>query len=63
MAVSTSATVERLPFGPPIHKLISAVIIMRLVEQGYLKLSDRPQDVIATWPIVSGDPLFHMTLT
>lgn len=43
-------------------KLISAVIIMRLVEQGYLKLSHRPQDVIAAWPIGSGDPLFRLTL-
>lgn len=43
-------------------KLVSAVILMRLVEQGYLALSDRPQDRIAAWPIASGDPLFGMTL-
>ncbi len=29
-------------------KLVSAVIILRLVEQGYLNLSDRPQDRIAS---------------
>jgi CubicO group peptidase (beta-lactamase class C family) len=43
-------------------KLVSAVIIMRLVEQGYLALSERPQDRIAAWPIGSGDPLSGMTL-
>jgi len=32
-------------------KLVSAVIILRLVEQGYLKLTDRPQDRIGSWPI------------
>jgi len=43
-------------------KLVSAVIILRLVEQGYLNLSDRPQDRISTWPIGSGDSLYNMTL-
>lgn len=44
-------------------KLITAVIILRLVDQGYLKLSDRPQDRIGSWPIGSADPLYNMTLT
>jgi CubicO group peptidase (beta-lactamase class C family) len=43
-------------------KLVSAVIILRLVEQGYLSLDARPQDHIAGWPIGSGDSLFPMTL-
>ena len=43
-------------------KMISAVIILRLVEQDSLALSDRPQDRIADWPIPSSDPLFGMTL-
>lgn len=44
-------------------KLVSAVIVLRLVEQGYLALSDRPQDHIgAAWPIVSPNPLAGMTL-
>ena len=44
-------------------KLVSAIIVLRLVEQGYLALSDRPQDRIgATWPIVSPNPLSDMTL-
>jgi len=42
-------------------KLVTAVIILRLVEQGDLKLSDRPQDRI-TWPIGSSDSLYPMTL-
>ena len=43
-------------------KLVSAVIILRLVEQGYLSLADRPQDRISSWPIGSGDSLYSMTL-
>jgi CubicO group peptidase (beta-lactamase class C family) len=43
-------------------KLVSAVIILRLVEQGYLSLGARPQDFIGGWPIDSGDSLFPMTL-
>ena len=43
-------------------KLISAVIIMRLVEQNYLTLADTPQRYIAAWPIVSGNTLYPMTL-
>jgi CubicO group peptidase (beta-lactamase class C family) len=44
-------------------KLVSAVMILRLVEQGYLSLSDRPQDHIAAWPIPGSDPLFDMSLS
>lgn len=43
-------------------KMVTAVIILRLVEQGYLSLSDKPQDYIAGWPIGSGDSLYDMTL-
>jgi hypothetical protein len=43
-------------------KLVSAVIILRLVEQGYLNLLDSPQDYISAWPIPSDDSLYGMTL-
>ena len=43
-------------------KLVSAVILMRLVEQGYLALSDQPQSYIGAWPIGAADPLSGMTL-
>ena len=43
-------------------KLVSAVIILRLVEQGYLNLTDHPQDYIPGWPITSSDPLYNITL-
>lgn len=43
-------------------KLVSAVVICRLVEQGHLALSDSPQDHIPGWPISEGDPLRAMTL-
>lgn len=44
-------------------KMVTAVIILRLVEQGYLNLSDRPQDRISAWPIASNDSLYNLTLT
>ncbi len=43
-------------------KLVSSVIIMRLVEQDYLSLDDRPQDYIAGWPIGSSNSLYPMNL-
>lgn len=43
-------------------KLVTSVIILRLVDQGYLSLTDKPQDLITNWPITSSDPLRNMTL-
>lgn len=43
-------------------KMVSAMIILRLVDKGYLKLEDKPQDWIANWPIPSNSPLRNMTL-
>lgn len=43
-------------------KWVSAIMILRLVEQGYLKLSDKPRDLIPGWPIARTDPLYNMTL-
>ncbi len=43
-------------------KLVTAVVILRLVEQGHLGLADHPQDHIPDWPIAIGDPLRDLTL-
>jgi CubicO group peptidase (beta-lactamase class C family) len=43
-------------------KLVSAVIILRLVDHGYLSLTDKPQAYISGWPILSSDSLFSMNL-
>ncbi len=44
-------------------KLVSAVVILRLVEQGYLSLADKPQERISGWPITSSsNSLYNMTL-
>lgn len=43
-------------------KMVTGIIILRLVEKGNLKLSDRPQDFIANWPIGPSNPLYQMTL-
>jgi len=44
-------------------KLVSAVVILRLVEQEYLSLADKPQEHISGWPITSSsNSLYNMTL-
>ncbi|WMW81515.1 serine hydrolase domain-containing protein [Undibacterium cyanobacteriorum] len=43
-------------------KMVSAMIILRLVEKGYLKLEDKPQDWISNWPMPLNSPLRNMTL-
>ncbi|WP_374074550.1 serine hydrolase domain-containing protein [Bdellovibrio bacteriovorus] len=44
-------------------KLVTSTIILRLVEQGALSLSDKPQTHIPSWPLGSGDSLYNMTLS
>ncbi len=43
-------------------KWVAAAVILRLVQNGTLSLSDRPQDHIATWSVPMDDPLYNMTL-
>lgn len=43
-------------------KWVTSIVILRLVEQGYLKLLDKPQDFISEWPIEKTNPLSNMTL-
>lgn len=43
-------------------KWVSALLILRLVEKGFLKLSDKPQTWIPGWPVVASDPLYNITL-
>lgn len=43
-------------------KMITAMIILRLVDQGVLHLSDQPQDYLEDWPIAESDSLRSMTL-
>lgn len=43
-------------------KLVTAAVILRLVQAGTLTLSDRPQDHIASWPLTNSDPLYSLTL-
>jgi CubicO group peptidase (beta-lactamase class C family) len=57
-----SSTLQTSYQSASTSKLVSAVIILRLVEQGYLGLAARPQDHIADWPIGGGDSLFAMNL-
>ncbi|MBC3872337.1 beta-lactamase family protein [Undibacterium sp. LX15W] len=57
-----SSRMQTLYESASTSKLVSAVIILRLVEQGYLKLEDRPQERISNWPIASNSPLAAMNL-
>jgi CubicO group peptidase (beta-lactamase class C family) len=43
-----------------VSKLVAAVMILRLVEQGHLALADRPQDYVDTWP--TGGSMSGITL-
>jgi CubicO group peptidase (beta-lactamase class C family) len=44
-------------------KWVTAVIILRLVDQGLLSLSDHPQDYILNWNIPPSDTLYNITLS
>jgi len=57
-----SSTLQKIYQSASTSKLVAAVMILRLVDQGYLNLADRPQDRIQTWPILSTDALYGMTL-
>lgn len=43
-------------------KLVTAAVILRLVQAGTLTLNDRPQDHITSWPLTNSDPLYTLTL-
>lgn len=43
-------------------KWVTAVMILRLVDQGVLSLEDQPQDYILNWQIEDSDSLYAMTL-
>ena len=43
-------------------KWVSAVIILRLVDSGVLKLSDTPASRLSDWPLSASHPLSQMTL-
>jgi CubicO group peptidase (beta-lactamase class C family) len=44
-------------------KWVTAVIILRLVDQGLLSLDDHPQDYIPGWDIHPSDTLYNITLS
>lgn len=58
-----SSTPQSVYESASTSKLVTAIIILRLVDQGYLSLTDKPQDHINSWPILSTDPLYSMTLS
>ena len=58
-----ASTPQTLYESASTSKLVTAVVVMRLVEQGYLSLADKPQDHIKAWPIAASDPLHEMNLS
>ncbi len=57
-----SSTEDTVYESASTSKMVTGLIIMRLVEKGILSLSDRPQDYISNWPIAPSDSLYQMTL-
>ena len=56
------ATLQTAYESKSASKLVTAIIILWVVEKNNLALSERPQDRIADWPTGGGNPLFAMTL-
>ncbi len=62
-AFNRGASTMQTPYpSASASKLVATVMILRLVEQGYLTLAEKPQDLINSWPIAGSDPLSGMTL-
>ncbi|HLZ96402.1 MAG TPA: serine hydrolase domain-containing protein [Steroidobacteraceae bacterium] len=57
-----ASTMQTLYSSASASKLVATVMVLRLVEQGYLTLAAKPQDLINSWPIAGSDPLYGMTL-
>ncbi len=57
-----SSTMDTVYESASTSKLVSAIIILRLVDQGVLNLTDQPQKHISTWPVASTDSLYNMNL-
>lgn len=58
-----SSTMQTSYESASTSKLISAVIILKAVQNGDLTLSDKPQDHISTWPLQNTDSLYSTTLS
>lgn len=61
----SGSTADTLYESASTSKMVSAIVILRAVDNGNLTLDSKPQDLITTspvWPISSGDPLYSMTL-
>lgn len=58
-----SSTPQTIYESASTSKLVTAVIILRLIDQGYLALTDKPQDRISSWPMASSDPLRNLNLS
>lgn len=58
-----SSTMDTSYESASTSKLVTAVIILRLVQNGYLSLSAKPQDYITSWPLTNTDSLYNMTLS
>lgn len=43
-------------------KMVTGIVILRLVQKGILQLSDKPQMYLPEWPVTPESPLYNMTL-
>lgn len=58
-----SATPQTIFESGSTSKLVSTIIILRLVDQGFLNLADKPQVHISGWPIAPTDSLYNLNLS
>ncbi|WP_413291514.1 serine hydrolase [Bdellovibrio sp. HCB337] len=58
-----SSTMQTSYESASTSKLVTSVIILRLVQNGYLTLTAKPQDFITSWPLTNAEALYNMTLS
>jgi len=57
-----SSTMQTSYESASTSKWVTAVIILKAVQNGDLTLTDKPKDRISTWPLLIADPLYSTTL-
>ncbi len=57
-----ASTPETIYESASTSKMVTGLVILRLVQKGVLKLEDRPQMYLPEWPVTASSPLYNMTL-
>jgi CubicO group peptidase (beta-lactamase class C family) len=57
-----ASTPETVYESASTSKMVTGIVILRLVQLGILSLTDKPQKFIPEWPVSADSPLYDMTL-